>query len=143
MATKVQTAISSVDGFGQIYEKFVKQMQVQQYSCSSIRIYGSQIAAISLHFGKTPEKLTDDDFRDYLSFLQTGCSPSSFKHAVCCLRCYFPIMGLPLPSYSLPYVRLKLFLWSSLMMRYVAFYVLALIYAANFSLDWFTLAGFV
>lgn len=104
-ATKVQTAISSVDGFGQIYEKFVKQMQVQQYSCSSIRIYGSQIAAISLHFGKTPEKLTDDDFRDYLSFLQTGCSPSSFKHAVCCLRCYFPIMGLPLPSYSLPSLR--------------------------------------
>lgn len=106
MATFVQQAISSVSDFGQIYEKFSTKLHVHQYSLSSIGIYCSQLARISLFFGKLPDSLSGDDLSSYLSSLSLGtygrCSPSTFKHAVHALRCYFRLMNLELPAHSLP-----------------------------------------
>jgi integrase/recombinase XerD len=108
MATYVQRAIATLPGFGQSYEKFSKQLLVEQYSYGSIIGYSSKLAAICLHFGKVPESLTSDDCRDYFSeLLSRRPSPglSYFKHTVYSLRCYFRIMNLPLLQLSLPRIR--------------------------------------
>lgn len=109
MATLVQQAISSVSDFGQIYEKFSKKLHVHQYSLSSIGIYCSQLARISLFFGKLPDGLCGDELASYLSSLSSvsygRCSPSTFKHAIYALRCYFRLMDLELPAHGLPPIR--------------------------------------
>lgn len=108
MANNVQRAILTLPGFGQSYEKFFKQMQVEQYSPGSISGYVSKLAAICLHFCKVPESLTSDDCRDYFSMLLSRTpSPclSYFKHTVYSLRCYCRIMNLPTLGVSLPHIR--------------------------------------
>lgn len=69
MATLVQQAVSSASDFGQIYEKFSKKLHVHQYSLSSIRIYCSQLARISLFFGKLPDSLSGNELTTYLNSL--------------------------------------------------------------------------
>lgn len=109
MATLVQQATSCLSDFGQIYEKFSKKLHVHQYSLSSIGIYCSRLARISLFFGKLPDSLCGDELASYLSSLSSGsygrCSPSTFKHAIYALRCYFRLMDLELPAHGLPPIR--------------------------------------
>lgn len=110
MANNVQRAILTLPGFDQSYEKFFKQMQVEQYSPGSISGYVSKLAAICLHFCKVPKSLTSDDCRDYFSMLLSRTpSPclSYFKHTVYSLRCYCRIMNLPTLGVSLPHIRKK------------------------------------
>lgn len=57
MVNKLHQAISSIEEFGQSYEKFFKQLQVEQYSLSSIRMYCGHLVHIGLHFRKLPEHL--------------------------------------------------------------------------------------
>ena len=64
MANFIQRASDSISGFGQSYEKFSKQLLIEQYSPGSIKSYGHKLAAISFHFKKLPEHLSEDDCRD-------------------------------------------------------------------------------
>lgn len=105
MVNKLHQAISSIEEFGQSYEKFFKQLQVEQYSLSSIRMYCGHLVHISLHFRKLPEHLCGKEFHDYLSLLESKRSYSSFKLAVHSLRYYFRIMGFPLSTRVLPRLR--------------------------------------
>ncbi|SDI30177.1 hypothetical protein SAMN05192582_10371, partial [Bacteroides ovatus] len=54
MANFIQRASDSISGFGQSYEKFSKQLLIEQYSPGSIKSYGHKLAAISFHFKKLP-----------------------------------------------------------------------------------------
>lgn len=108
MANIIQRASDSITGFGQSYEKFSKQLQVEQYSPDSIKSYGHKLAAISFHFKKLPEDLSEDDCRDYFSMLLSRTpSPglSYFKHTVYGLRCYRKTMHLCELNFSLPRIR--------------------------------------
>lgn len=105
MVNKLQQAISSIEEFGQSYEKFFKQLQVEQYSLSSIYLYCGQLVCISLHLSKLPKHLCGKDVRNYLSLLESKHSYSSFKLAVHSLRCYSRIMGLPTFADFLPRLR--------------------------------------
>ena len=105
MVNKLHQAISSIEEFGQSYEKFFKQLQVEQYSLSSIRMYCGHLVHISLHFCKLPEHLCGKEFRNYLSLLESKRSYSSFKLAVHSLRYYFRIMGFLLSTGVLPRLR--------------------------------------
>ena len=46
MANFIQRASDSISGFGQSYEKFSKQLLIEQYSPGSIKSYGHKLAAI-------------------------------------------------------------------------------------------------
>lgn len=105
MANFIQRASDSISGFGQSYEKFSKQLLIEQYSPGSIKSYGHKLAAISFHFKKLPEHLSEDDCRDYFSMLLSRTpSPglSYFKHTVYSLRCYRKTMHLSELNFSLP-----------------------------------------
>jgi hypothetical protein len=108
MANFIQRASDSISGFGQSYEKFSKQLLIEQYSPGSIKSYGHKLAAISFHFKKLPEHLSEDDCRDYFSMLLSRTpSPglSYFKHTVYSLRCYRKTMHLSELNFSLPRIR--------------------------------------
>lgn len=108
MANVVQRACDSIPEFKQSYEKFLKELQIGQYSSGSITAYCHKLAAICLHFKKVPEHLSEDDCRDYFSLLLSGTpSPgiSYFKHTVYSLRCYRKMMHLCILDLPLPSIR--------------------------------------
>lgn len=108
MANQIQRACNSITGFKQSYEKFLKQLHVEQYAPGSITGYTYKLASICLYFGKLPEALTEDDCRDYFNMLLTRTpvpSISYFKHTVYGLRCYSKMMRLPALRVALPRIR--------------------------------------
>jgi len=70
--------------------------------------YGRHLAAIALHFGRTPLKLNAEEVREYLYELQkrsqTPCQ-SYFKHTVFGLRFLLKSEGLPYDSLLLPEIK--------------------------------------
>lgn len=108
MAGFIQRACNSISEFDQRYEKFSKQLQIEQYSAGTITGYCHKLAAICLHFKKLPESLTEDDCRDYFSMLLSRTpSPgiSYFKHTVYSLRCYRTMLHLSSLDLALPRIR--------------------------------------
>ena len=74
-------------------------------SKSTLHNYLRRIAAISLHFGRLPENISDDEMKEYLTalaILKKSPSRSSFKHMVYGLRYYFRHMGNDKRALKLP-----------------------------------------
>lgn len=108
MANIIQRALASIPEFRQSYEKFLKQLQVEQYSPGSITAYCQKLSAICLHFKKVPEQLSEDECRDYFSMLLSRTPTpgiSYFKHTVYSLRCYRKMMHLSVLDLPLPVIR--------------------------------------
>lgn len=71
-------------------------MAIQGRSKSTLFNYSRRIAVISLHFGKLPQQISDDEINEYLTSLALDAkspSRSSFKHMVYGLRYYFRHIG--------------------------------------------------
>lgn len=93
--TYVQLALSTLPGFKQIYEKFLKQMQLQQYAPGTIINYSGKIAQICLSLGKLPEVITQQEIDTYLVNLYNQSDKpckSMFDHTVYGLRSYYKLM---------------------------------------------------
>ena len=74
-------------------------------SKSTLNNYIRRIATISLHFGKLPENIDDDEINQYLTSLALNPkspSRSNLKHAVYGLRYYFRLMGHNKRAIELP-----------------------------------------
>lgn len=83
-------------------------MSVLGLSASTFENYGRHIAAISLHFGRTPLELSADDVQEYLYELQNrSVTPSQtyFKHTVYSLRFLLKNEGLPYEHLLLPAIK--------------------------------------
>lgn len=103
--TLVEKAIESVEGFEQVYKKLAQQVTLRGQSQSTLNNYIRCIATISLHFGKLPELISDDEINEYLCALALNPkspSRSNFKHAVYGLRYYFRLIGLNKRAIDLP-----------------------------------------
>jgi len=101
----VEKAIQNVDGFEKVYKLLQQQVTLRGQSRSTLENYVRRIALISLHFGKLPEQVSDDEINEYLAALAlSGNSPSrsSFKHAVYGLRYYFRLIGHNKRAIALP-----------------------------------------
>lgn len=66
----VERAISEVDGFEELFNRFRRSMSVLGRSDKTFTSYGRHIAALSLHFGRTPLELEADNVQEYLFELQ-------------------------------------------------------------------------
>ena len=69
-----------------------QQVTLKGQSKSTLFNYSRRIAIISLHFGKLPQQISDDELNEYLTALALdpkSPSRSSFKHMVYGLRYYF------------------------------------------------------
>jgi len=65
-------------------------------SKSTLENYIRRIALISLHYGRLPEDIAEEEINEYLAALASNAktlSRSSFKHAVYGLRYYFRLIG--------------------------------------------------
>ncbi len=82
-----------------------QQVILRGQSRSTLENYIRRIAQISLHFGRLPEQVSDDEINEYLSSLALSAkspSRSNFKHAVYGLRYYFRLLGNNKRAISLP-----------------------------------------
>ncbi len=80
-------------------------MHLRGQSQSTLQNYLRRIALISLHFGRLPEQVSDEDLTEYLTTLaieKNSPSRSSFKHMVYGLRYYFRHIGLTQRAVNLP-----------------------------------------
>ena len=74
-------------------------------SASTLKNYGTKLAAISLQYGCLPEALDDEQIQDYLMGLakrSNAPSKTSFKHCVYGLRFYFKLLGFTDRIINLP-----------------------------------------
>jgi site-specific recombinase XerD len=62
------------------------------------------LAAISLYYGETPEKLTQEKLDNYLSEKIAG-KLSSFKHLIHGLRYYYKALGIEKAKFRLPVLK--------------------------------------
>jgi len=103
--TIIEKAIESISGFNAVYLKLQQQVALRGQSSSTLNNYIRRIAIVSLHFGKLPEQVSDDEINEYLASVALdprSPSRSSFKHAVYGLRYYFRLMGMNKRAIALP-----------------------------------------
>jgi len=103
--TLVEKAIEAVPGFELVFKKLSQQVTLRGQSQSTLNNYIRRIATITLHFGKLPEQISDDEINEYLCALALNPkspSRSNFKHAVYGLRYYFRLIGHNKRAIGLP-----------------------------------------
>jgi site-specific recombinase XerD len=103
--TLVEKAIEAVPGFDSVFKKLSQQVTLRGQSQSTLNNYIRCIATITLHFGKLPELISDDEINEYLCALALNPkspSRSNFKHAVYGLRYYFRLIGHNKRAIDLP-----------------------------------------
>jgi site-specific recombinase XerD len=106
--TLLQKALSSIDGFELVYHKLQQQVTLRGQSQSTLDNYIRCIANISIHFGRLPEDICDNEINEYLTALAINPkspSRSNFKHAVYGLRYYFRLQGDNKRAITLPSIK--------------------------------------
>jgi len=101
----VDEAIHSINGFAKVFKVIHQNTVLRGQSKSTFDNYLRRIALISLHFGRMPEDISDDEIKEYLTALALSSrspSRSSFKHMVYGLRYYFRHIGLNKRAVALP-----------------------------------------
>ena len=103
--TLVENAIATVEGFDRVYTRLQQQVILKGQSKSTLENYIRRIAVFSLHFGRLPEVISDDEIQEYLTSVALdpkSPSRSSFKHMVYGLRYYFRLIGQNKRAIELP-----------------------------------------
>jgi integrase/recombinase XerD len=103
--TLVENAIATVEGFDRVYTRLQQQVILRGQSKSTLENYIRRIAVFSLHFGRLPENISDDEIQEYLTSVALdpkSPSRSSFKHMVYGLRYYFRLIGQNKRAIELP-----------------------------------------
>lgn len=103
--TMVEKAIITVKGFEQVFKKLEQQVSLRGQSPSTLNNYIRRVAQISLHFGKLPEEIDEEEINEYLVALARdpkSPSRSSFKHMVYGLRYYYRLLGMNKQAIALP-----------------------------------------
>jgi site-specific recombinase XerD len=103
--TIVERAIIAVSGFEKVVKQLNQQVILRGQSESTLNNYIRRIASISLHFGKLPQHIEEEEINEYLVALALdpkSPSRSSFKHMVYGLRYYYRLLGLKGKVIALP-----------------------------------------
>lgn len=101
----IDRAILNIAGFEKVHKVLHQNTVIQGRSLSTFNNYIRRIALISLHFGKLPEDISDEEINEYLTALALdpkSPSRSSFKHMVYGLRFYFRHTGFEQRVINLP-----------------------------------------
>ena len=101
----LERASIAVRGFEEVARRMAQQVELRGQSMSTYNNYINRIAAVSLHFGKLPHEIEEDEINEYLVGLARdpkSPSRSSFKHMVYGLRYYFRLLGMNDKAIALP-----------------------------------------
>ena len=71
-----------------IRQRMLEDLQIRQFSSTTIRIYLHAVSEFARHFGKPPDQLGAEHIRRYQLLLvkEKKVSPSTYIQAVCALR---------------------------------------------------------
>jgi integrase/recombinase XerD len=97
-----------VPGFEALIYRFERSISVLGRSQSTFKNYSMHVAAIALHYGKSPLELDQEQIHEYLFMLQKrSITPSQtyFKHTVYGLRFLLKTEGLPYEYLHLPEIK--------------------------------------
>jgi len=103
--TIVERAKIVVPGFEEVTKRLETQVTLRGQSKSTLQNYIRRIALFSLHFGRLPEQIEEDEINEYLAALARdpkSPSRSSFKHMVYGLRYYYRLLGINKRAIALP-----------------------------------------
>jgi len=104
-STLVEQAIATIEGFERVYAKLRQQVTLRGQSKSTLQNYIRRIAIASLHFGRLPEEISDEEMNEYLTSVAINPktpSRSTFKHTVYGLRYYYRLIGQNKRAIALP-----------------------------------------
>jgi integrase/recombinase XerD len=76
---------------GELKEKMKMEMELRNFSIRTIETYLGWMKSFTLHYGMSPEKLGDEDIRNYLYYLlkEKGASQSSINQAYSALKFFY------------------------------------------------------
>lgn len=103
--TIVERANIAITGFEEVSRKMEQKIILLGQSKSTFNNYIRRIASVSLHFGRLPNELEEDEINTYLVALARdpkSPSRSSFKHMVYGLRYYYRLIGKNKKAIALP-----------------------------------------
>lgn len=101
--SSIDSAKERVPLFSARYELFVKRLENESASLSTIHNYGYNLALICLAHCRLPEEITSEEYTEYYNvLLKKKSSGSHMKHAVYAVRKYFKLFGLPCPLSANP-----------------------------------------
>ncbi len=106
--TLVEKACLEVHGFREIYEELDDRIHLSGQSESTLKNYARKLAQISLHFGKTPQYISEQEINKYLASLARWSktpSLSDFKFSVYGLRYCYRFLGLESRLIQLPSIK--------------------------------------
>lgn len=104
----VARAKLEIADFSALLQRFERNISILGRSQRTFESYSRNIASISLHFGKIPTQLEQDQVHDYLFMLQKRSKTPSqtyFKHTVYGLRFLLKTEGLPYSFLQLPEIK--------------------------------------
>lgn len=103
--SSIERAIKDVPFFAERYENFIKRLENEGASQSTVKNYGYNLALICLEYGLLPEKITEDQYVEYYNkLLKRKASGSHMLHAVYCVRKYFHLYGWKCPLTANPVI---------------------------------------
>jgi integrase/recombinase XerD len=88
-------------------QRMIEDMTIRNMSPSTQKIYVAAVANFSIFHGRSPDKLTFEDVRDYrLHLISRGLKPNSINPIMGALRFFYrTTMGLKEVSEQIPYAR--------------------------------------
>lgn len=103
--TIVERATALVPEFKEVHKSLSQQVVLRGQSESTLQNYIRRIALFTIHFGRLPEDICEDEINEYLASLALdpkSPSRSSFKHMVYGLRYYYRLKGMNKKAIALP-----------------------------------------
>lgn len=90
----IQEAITTVNGFSELYYSYVRKLSISGKSDRTIESYTLSLAQMSLYFKQQPLKFTENQLEEYLYYLKKNKrGESSFKFAIYGLRSLYKNFG--------------------------------------------------
>ena len=88
-------------------QRRIEDMTIRNMSSSTQKIYVAAVANFSIFHGRSPDKLTFEDVRDYrLHLISRGLKPNSINPIMGALRFFYrTTLGLKEVSEHIPYAR--------------------------------------
>lgn len=106
--TIVEQACHEIRGFRNLLQELDDKVRLSGQSMSTLSNYSRKLAALSLHFGKLPQHISEKDVNKYLAQLARQSktpSLSDFKFTVYGLRYCYRLMGIDDRIVHLPQIK--------------------------------------
>jgi len=106
--TFVEQACHEIHGFSKLYQELCDKVTLSGQTQSTLKNYARKLAHLSLHFGKLPQHISEQEINRYLvSLARKSASPSlsDFKFTIYGLRYCYRLLGMNEKVVKLPSIK--------------------------------------